>query len=76
MWVDRVRPPLWDQTIQQNKLLSSLQNLKQAKKGKSNFSAKDMTHLRELGVDLVVLDRELFTEGLSATGLCLQRTVV
>jgi hypothetical protein len=62
LWVDRVRPPRWDKLVRENGFLSSMVSFEEGlSEGVFQFEPKDLGALRNLGVDLFVLDDELFS---------------
>ena len=60
-WVKRVRPPEWDRWIQQNSFLQGLAQYERGKlSGDWEFKAEDLQELLDLGVNIIVIDPELF----------------
>ena len=62
LWVDRVRPKEWDELIASNQLLAGLQQFETTQIRDLQFRPTDINQIRALGIDLVVVDQELFTK--------------
>ena len=60
-WVDRVRPKQWDILISENQFLHSFYQFEVGLLGEEfSFVSNDIEQMKELGIDLLVLDDELF----------------
>lgn len=61
LWVDRIRPPAWDQFVEENTFLVAMQRLEAGELGSTfSFAAADLMALRRQGVRWFSLNRELF----------------
>ena len=60
MWVDRVRPEAWDQFVASNTLLASLSAYEEGTIQTLSVSTEDIQSLKDVGIDLIVLDAKLF----------------
>ncbi len=76
LWVDRVRPPAWDEFVAGDSFLRGLQRVESGSLGGDlDFDAADLERLRGQGLALVVLNREHYPSSLSQA-VVRQRTVL
>ncbi len=61
LWVDRLRPPAWDDAAAANSFLAALQQLERGEAGEQfSFSADDLQVLLDADVRYLSINRELF----------------
>jgi len=60
-WVDRVRPPAWDEMIEQNSFMAALVSYEAAEiSGEVQFEGGDLQALIDEGLRHIVVDQELY----------------